>query len=245
MILLCEVSGTVPPLSPSRIWKTLRRDIKRGYSAAYHDHRTLSRIDSWQWPYWGEKSHAIPVHIIAGEEDWRMAAWTLASWFCATDLGWPVVIHDDGTLSNEACDTLRELFGVNLIIVSRAEADPAMDVLLKAFPFCDEYRRAHSIRPLDAHGLLERLPQALRARAELVEDWTNPATFFDAVICHGNHEELASVSLSLAQRQGPIVSLTALRPGDQQVPLERLVVERALSVNTAAAGGNASLMTIG
>jgi RHH-type proline utilization regulon transcriptional repressor/proline dehydrogenase/delta 1-pyrroline-5-carboxylate dehydrogenase len=29
------------------------------------------------------------------------------------------------------------------------------------------------------------------------------------------------------------------------IPLERLVLERALSVNTAAAGGNASLMTIG
>jgi RHH-type proline utilization regulon transcriptional repressor/proline dehydrogenase/delta 1-pyrroline-5-carboxylate dehydrogenase len=29
------------------------------------------------------------------------------------------------------------------------------------------------------------------------------------------------------------------------VALERLVVERALSINTAAAGGNASLMTIG
>jgi RHH-type proline utilization regulon transcriptional repressor/proline dehydrogenase/delta 1-pyrroline-5-carboxylate dehydrogenase len=28
-------------------------------------------------------------------------------------------------------------------------------------------------------------------------------------------------------------------------PLERLMVERTLSVNTAAAGGNASLMTIG
>jgi RHH-type proline utilization regulon transcriptional repressor/proline dehydrogenase/delta 1-pyrroline-5-carboxylate dehydrogenase len=29
------------------------------------------------------------------------------------------------------------------------------------------------------------------------------------------------------------------------VPVERLVVERSLSINTAAAGGNASLMTIG
>jgi RHH-type transcriptional regulator, proline utilization regulon repressor / proline dehydrogenase / delta 1-pyrroline-5-carboxylate dehydrogenase len=30
-----------------------------------------------------------------------------------------------------------------------------------------------------------------------------------------------------------------------RVPLERLVVERSLSINTAAAGGNASLMTLG
>ena len=34
-------------------------------------------------------------------------------------------------------------------------------------------------------------------------------------------------------------------PGETGIALERLVIERALSVNTAAAGGNASLMTIG
>jgi RHH-type proline utilization regulon transcriptional repressor/proline dehydrogenase/delta 1-pyrroline-5-carboxylate dehydrogenase len=36
-----------------------------------------------------------------------------------------------------------------------------------------------------------------------------------------------------------------LSQGETNIALERLVIERALSVNTAAAGGNASLMTIG
>ena len=138
-----ELARTLPPFSPRQIWRTLRRDLKRGWSAAYHDYKTLPRIDAWQWPYWGENSHAIPVHIVTGGDDWRRAAWALASWYCATDQGWPVVVHDDGTLSGEACETLRNLFGVNLIIVTRAEADPAMDVLLKAFPFCEEYRKAN------------------------------------------------------------------------------------------------------
>ena len=99
--------------------------------------------------------------------------------------------------------------------------------------------------PLDSERLLQRLPQALRTHVDLVEDWTDPVAFFDAAICHGDIERLMAVSRSLAERQGPIVSLTAMRPGESRVPLERLVVERALSVNTAAAGGNASLMTIG
>ena len=137
-----QVSRTVASLVTGKIWSTVRRDFKRGFSAAYHDYKTLPRIDSWQWPYWGENPHTVPVHIIAGADDWRMAAWALASWFCATDAGWPVVIHDDGTLPAEALEKLRELFGVNLIVVSRTEADPAMDVLLKAFPFCEEYRHA-------------------------------------------------------------------------------------------------------
>jgi RHH-type proline utilization regulon transcriptional repressor/proline dehydrogenase/delta 1-pyrroline-5-carboxylate dehydrogenase len=48
----------------------------------------------------------------------------------------------------------------------------------------------------------------------------------------------------LAQRPGAIVTLTALRPGDVAVPLARLVSESSISTNTAAAGGNASLMTL-
>jgi RHH-type proline utilization regulon transcriptional repressor/proline dehydrogenase/delta 1-pyrroline-5-carboxylate dehydrogenase len=49
---------------------------------------------------------------------------------------------------------------------------------------------------------------------------------------------------ALARRPGPIVGLTGLRSGEHEVPLARLLTERSLSVNTAAAGGNASLMTL-
>ncbi len=73
-----------------------------------------------------------------------MAAWMLASWFCATNTGWPVVIHDDGTLSENSRETLRHLFPANLIVIPREEADVAMDVELKAFPFCEEFRHSHS-----------------------------------------------------------------------------------------------------
>jgi len=47
----------------------------------------------------------------------------------------------------------------------------------------------------------------------------------------------------LAARQGAIVGIVDTR-ADTQVPLWRLVAERAVCVNTTAAGGNASLMTI-
>ncbi len=113
----------------------------RGYSAAYHDYRTLPLIESWKWPYWSESPHHIPVHMVIGETNWRMAAWTLASWFCATDMGWPVVLHDDGTLLPHAIEVMQNLFGPHLVVHSRASADEAMNMELTAFPFCDEYRR--------------------------------------------------------------------------------------------------------
>jgi RHH-type proline utilization regulon transcriptional repressor/proline dehydrogenase/delta 1-pyrroline-5-carboxylate dehydrogenase len=48
----------------------------------------------------------------------------------------------------------------------------------------------------------------------------------------------------LAERDGPRVRV-ATRSADGEYPLEALVVEQTITVNTAAAGGNASLMTLG
>ena len=84
----------------------------------------------------------------------------------------------------------------------------------------------------------------MRAHIDLVDDWTAASARFDAVLHHGSAEELLRVSATLASRPGPIVGVEGSRPGESAVPLERLVVERALSINTAAAGGNATLMTL-
>ena len=45
-------------------------------------------------------------------------------------------------------------------------------------------------------------------------------------------------------RPGPTVGVTALLPGDASVPRARLLIERALSLNPAAAGADASLLTM-
>lgn len=66
---------------------------------------------------------------------------------------------------------------------------------------------------------------------------------FDAVLHHGNREEIFSLQQEIATRSGAIVGITHVEP-NETIPLERLVIERAISVNTAAAGGNASLMTM-
>jgi RHH-type proline utilization regulon transcriptional repressor/proline dehydrogenase/delta 1-pyrroline-5-carboxylate dehydrogenase len=92
---------------------------------------------------------------------------------------------------------------------------------------------------------LERLPQPLHEPVALAQDWQQSSVHFDAVLQHGDATALLHTAATLAGRPGPIVGLTGLVPGDWCVPLERLVTERSLSINTAAAGGNASLMTIG
>ncbi|MEW5289899.1 trifunctional transcriptional regulator/proline dehydrogenase/L-glutamate gamma-semialdehyde dehydrogenase [Erwinia papayae] len=91
--------------------------------------------------------------------------------------------------------------------------------------------------------LCSTLPDEVRARidfasAPLQQD-------FDAVIFHGDADQLGEVCQQVAAREGAIVSVQGFDRGDNGLLLERLLIERAISVNTAAAGGNASLMTIG
>ncbi|PBP48217.1 trifunctional transcriptional regulator/proline dehydrogenase/L-glutamate gamma-semialdehyde dehydrogenase [Pseudomonas syringae] len=93
--------------------------------------------------------------------------------------------------------------------------------------------------------LRARLPKDVQARIKLVPDWAKDEVTFDAVLHHGDSDQLRAICQQIAQRSGAIVGVNGLSHGETNVPLERLVIERALSVNTAAAGGNASLMTIG
>lgn len=67
---------------------------------------------------------------------------------------------------------------------------------------------------------------------------------FEAVLHHGDASALIDLQQRIATRQGPIVGITHLSSGNYEIPVERFVIEHAISINTAAAGGNASLMTM-
>ncbi|MEN4566597.1 trifunctional transcriptional regulator/proline dehydrogenase/L-glutamate gamma-semialdehyde dehydrogenase [Pantoea agglomerans] len=92
-------------------------------------------------------------------------------------------------------------------------------------------------------ALLASLPDAVKARITLARD--SLAAEFDAVIYHGDADQLRTLCEQIAAREGAIVSVQGFARGETNLLLERLLIERSLSVNTAAAGGNASLMTIG
>ena len=94
-----------------------------------------------------------------------------------------------------------------------------------------------------AQRLARAVPPAISRGIDLVSDWKSAG--FDVVLHHGSPEETKDVLRRVAEREGPIASVHAFRPGDDAIPLMRLVTERVVSINTAAAGGNASLMTVG
>jgi RHH-type proline utilization regulon transcriptional repressor/proline dehydrogenase/delta 1-pyrroline-5-carboxylate dehydrogenase len=95
--------------------------------------------------------------------------------------------------------------------------------------------------------LYAALPAPLKQYASVKK---NAETSFDAALFEGDSDELLTLVKDIAKRAGPIVSVQgvaarALESGDEDYALERLLTERSVSVNTAAAGGNANLMTIG
>jgi RHH-type proline utilization regulon transcriptional repressor/proline dehydrogenase/delta 1-pyrroline-5-carboxylate dehydrogenase len=95
--------------------------------------------------------------------------------------------------------------------------------------------------------LVAALPASLKAHARVQE---GEGGAFDTVLFEGDSDELRALARRIAQRPGPIVTVQgvasgALADGSDDYALERLLAERSVSVNTAAAGGNANLMTIG
>src|SRR5690606_13954172 len=97
--------------------------------------------------------------------------------------------------------------------------------------------------PTTAAALHASLPQAVQERTILASDWASAG--FDAVLHSGAEDTLRSLQQELAQRPGPLLGLAAVHgPAAAPAALLRLLLERAVSINTTAAGGNASLMTM-
>ncbi|MGP3590075.1 trifunctional transcriptional regulator/proline dehydrogenase/L-glutamate gamma-semialdehyde dehydrogenase [Vagococcus sp. WN89Y] len=93
--------------------------------------------------------------------------------------------------------------------------------------------------------LAKQLPQRVSQRIQFAKAEALMAQSFDAVIFHGDSDQLITLCENVAAHDGAIVSVQGFARGESNILLERLWLERSLSVNTAAAGGNASLMTIG
>jgi RHH-type transcriptional regulator, proline utilization regulon repressor / proline dehydrogenase / delta 1-pyrroline-5-carboxylate dehydrogenase len=94
-------------------------------------------------------------------------------------------------------------------------------------------------------ALFQALPDALRRQATMDEE----AGPVDAVLTDAEGEELLRLLQETAARTGPLISVYALAPRrlaeGELWPLDFLASEQSIAINTTAAGGNASLMSIG
>jgi RHH-type proline utilization regulon transcriptional repressor/proline dehydrogenase/delta 1-pyrroline-5-carboxylate dehydrogenase len=91
------------------------------------------------------------------------------------------------------------------------------------------------------HPALGALPQEMLAQITIVADWLAVPDMRGALF-DGDREALLALTARVAERPGPILMVQARGP--QGYRLEWLVEEVSISTNTAAAGGNASLMAM-
>jgi RHH-type proline utilization regulon transcriptional repressor/proline dehydrogenase/delta 1-pyrroline-5-carboxylate dehydrogenase len=89
--------------------------------------------------------------------------------------------------------------------------------------------------------VLATLPAEVKERVRFVGDAELDGLAIQLALVDGGLK--GNLQAKLAARKGAIVGIVDTQPG-QAVALWRLVAERALCVNTTAAGGNASLMTL-
>jgi RHH-type proline utilization regulon transcriptional repressor/proline dehydrogenase/delta 1-pyrroline-5-carboxylate dehydrogenase len=89
----------------------------------------------------------------------------------------------------------------------------------------------------ESAALFEGLPQ--QVREQIVVDGAA-----DVILFAGAGDQLIRLAQQTAEQAGPIVPIH-VADGGGNYPLDMLLTERSLSTNTAAAGGNASLMSIG
>ncbi|WP_181708092.1 trifunctional transcriptional regulator/proline dehydrogenase/L-glutamate gamma-semialdehyde dehydrogenase [Chthonobacter rhizosphaerae] len=100
-----------------------------------------------------------------------------------------------------------------------------------------------------AASLLEDLPRPVADRIRVAADALDRPDLA-AVLFEGDADALQALAARVAAREGAIVPVQgasphALADGTDDWDLDLLVSEVSISTNTAAAGGNASLMTIG
>jgi len=84
------------------------------------------------------------------------------------------------------------------------------------------------------------LPAAVASRIVFAAEWEKEENIGGALI-DGSDERRVAIATAFAGRDGVIVPVQRL---DHGLSLDMLVREVALSINTAAAGGNASLMAL-
>ena len=101
--------------------------------------------------------------------------------------------------------------------------------------------RALLLADARSRAVLSGIPAPVWMSIDWVEDWGHET--FEAALFEGDDERTHNLRWLLARRPGRRIAL--VRPSaEERYALDRLVTEQTVTVNTAAAGGNAALMSL-
>jgi len=131
-------------MTPGRLLYLAKRDLQRGWKAAWGDHVLSKDIlklppkDNFQ------KESEVALHILTGQETWLLTMWMLRSWEEQTQTRCPIYLHDDGTLNQAIAQQFTTAFP-QIEIIFAEQADSRMEEALSQYPHCAAYRAAHPL----------------------------------------------------------------------------------------------------
>lgn len=86
------------------------------------------------------------IHVLTSADDWLNLIWTLKSFYAVSNRRYGLCIHDDGSLSQQAAETLRHHFP-SARLIPRTKADAAVLPSLQKFPRCLDFRQSNHLSP--------------------------------------------------------------------------------------------------
>lgn len=105
----------------------------------YAEEFPLAIYDTRPIPCGGTRGYE--VHILTCERDRTLAFWALKSFYHYLGERPPLVVHDDGSLTEESVRLFHDHFpGCTLIGADQAEGDPRLRESLKPLPLCETWR---------------------------------------------------------------------------------------------------------
>jgi hypothetical protein len=127
------------PFAPSaskQLKFLVKNSIKRGPYFTYCYLRSRSPlIYRWRNPFAHQPLQEVPVHILVGNDQFKMSLWMLVSFFQMTRKNWKVFLYDDGTLKSNARQRLAQL-GIATEVIDRKVALTQAENSLRQFPIC-------------------------------------------------------------------------------------------------------------
>ncbi len=141
--------------SPGAFLLKARQTFGHGLRVAYYRDIVRPRIVN-RTPVHGLTDARCEIHVLTSKNDWLTLLWGLHSFFSVTDHRFRLCIHEDGSLPEEAVDTLRKHFPDGRVI-RRTEADALAKSRLKDHPRCRAFRNFHplALKVFDFNFFLE------------------------------------------------------------------------------------------
>jgi len=132
-------------MTPGGLLLRLRQKFGHGLRTAWYRDVVRPRILRTP-PVVGTTDKRCEIHVLTSAGDWLNLLWTLKSFYAASRRKYALCIHDDGSLSNEARNSVQAHFPAARLI-ARTEADAKLSQILRDFPRCLKFRSTNVLAP--------------------------------------------------------------------------------------------------